>query len=161
MRALLVLVLLTNVVAAQPKATRAFMREIAAGKHRAAELLDPGRGLTLLVYTSGEREPAVTRTARHLCGAAAERELARMIRDELAPAVELDEAFACRNRPGPPTCTAGILGEGMTTADYQLRALGDHLVIDTIVVTNSVYKPDDERRVVARLGRRIADATCE
>lgn len=161
MRVAIVLALFARIAVAEPAATRAFLREIAAGQQRPADLLDPARGLVMIVYTTGETEPPVVQQGRHVCGAAAERVLARMIRDHLKRAVALDEALSCRNRPGPPTCSAGVMGEGMTTADYVFRRRGERLVIDTIIVTNSVYKPDDERPVIARSRARYATASCD
>jgi hypothetical protein len=161
MRALLCLVLATNVAAAEPMVTKAFMREIAAGKRPPRDLIDPARGLVSIVYISGETEPSVTKRGQHLCAAAAERALGAMIRDHLKRAVPLEERFECRNRPGPPTCTVGVIGEGMTTANYVFRTTGDRLVLDTMILTNSVYNPDDEAKVVARYRARYAGATCD
>lgn len=161
MRILVCLVLLTSVASADPMVTKALMREIAAGKRSPAELLDPARGLVSIVYTSGENEPPVTKRGQHLCGAAAERALAGIIRTHLKRAVALDERFSCRNRPGPPTCSVGVIGEGMTTVDYVFRVSGERLVLDTTILTNSVYQPEDEAKVVTRYRSKFAAATCE
>lgn len=91
----------------------------------------------------------------------AERALATIIRTHLKRAVPLDERFSCRNRPGPPTCEVGVIGEGMTTVDYVFRVSGERLVLDTMILTNSVYKPDDEAKVVTRYRSKFAAATCE
>ena len=112
------------------------------------------------MYTSGESEPTVTKYARRLCGAKAVDELGFIVRHELRSAVEANELFSCKNRPRP-SCTAGQIGEFATNREYVFRPDPDgRLVLDTIIVTNSAYKPDDEARVVARLQAKHALGTC-
>src|SRR5688500_3934220 len=103
---------------ATPVVTKAFMRKIASGTIKPADLVDPATGIVQVVYLADELEVPI-KSARRLCGAGAEREIARTLR-HLKIAVELDEVFACKNRPRP-TCHAGIAGEFATTTEYVFR----------------------------------------
>ena len=161
MRALLLL--LPAVAAAEPATpvvTKAFVRDIAAGKVKPAELIDPATGVLQVVYIAGEYDPPESKFARRLCGRAAERELAHVIRRHMKMAVELDEMFTCKNRPRP-TCHVGIAGEFSSTNEYVFRPTPDgKLVLDTLISTNSANKPIDEARVVARLRAKHIGGSC-
>lgn len=135
------------------------MRDVAAGKLPAAELVDPDVGLVVIDYITDEREPA-ERSSHRLCGGAAEAHLRAWVRDHLRPAITLDELFSCANRPRP-TCIAGIPGETMTKTTYELRPLPDGtLVFDTLITTDATYEPKDRPRVVARLRAKQLGGRC-
>ncbi len=147
--------------AAPAMVTKAFMREIAAGRVKPSDLVDPDTGVLHVIYTSSEREPPETRSARRLCGDKAARALATIFRSDLRPAIEADELFSCKNRPRP-SCVAGLAGEWMTKTEYVFRSSADgKLVLDTIIKTNSVYNPEDEARVVARLRAKYLGGLCD
>jgi hypothetical protein len=159
-RSLLLLLPSLAIAEPMPKVTKSFMRDIAAGKHEPADLIDATRGVVEVVYVSGESEPPVTRFARRLCGQKAIDELAFIIRRELVPAIRADELFSCKNRPRP-SCVAGQIGEFATNREYVFHPDPDgRLVLDTIILTNSAYKPADEARVVARLQTKHALGGC-
>ncbi len=142
-----------------PFVTKAFMRQIAAGKIRAADLVDPTAGVLELVYTSSETEPPVTKTARRLCGDDAVRAVQRA-REQLKRAISFDDTFWCMNRPRP-TCIAGVAGEFETTTEYTFRPAPDGtLRLDTITTTNSANRPADEPRVLARMRAKHFGGTC-
>ena len=163
MRAVVLLLLLPALAHAEPPApvvTKAFMRELAAGKRKAADLVDPKLGILEVVYLDGEFDPPVTKSARRLCGQKAVDELAFVIRHELKLAVEHDELFRCTNRPRP-SCVAGEIGEHMTNREYAFHHDPDgKLVLDTVILTMSTYKPADEARVVARLRAKHSGGGC-
>jgi hypothetical protein len=158
----LLLLLLPSLAIAEPmpKVTKSFMRDIAAGKHAPVDLIYATKGIVEVVYVSGESEPPVTRFSRRLCGQKAIDEVAFIIRRELVVAVRIDELFSCKNRPRP-SCVAGQIGEFATNREYVFHPDPDgRLVLDTIILTNSAYKPADESRVVARLQTKHAFGGC-
>jgi len=161
MRTLLVL-LLPAVAAAQPATpvvTKAFMREIAAGTVKPVDLVDPEVGIVVIDYVTDERDP-ITKSARRLCGAAAEAHIKYWAKNHLKPSIAMDELFSCTNRPRP-TCTAGIGGELMSKTEYEFRPLPDGtLVIDTMITSDSTYVPKDKPRVVARLRAKHIGGRC-
>ena len=144
---------------ATPVVTKRFMRQFAAGAIQPGALVDRETGVLQVIYVVGDGEPAV-KYVRRLCGRTAERELARLVRDQMKIAIEMDEIFKCSNRPRP-MCRIGILGEFATTTDYVFRPTPDgKLVFDTLITTNSAYKPADEARVVARLRAKHTGGSC-
>lgn len=162
MRALVVIVVMVTgvtVARADPPVTKAWMREVAKGKIQPSEVIEAERGIVELQYTSGEGEPPVIRRSKRLCGVTAAKRLI-VLRTQWQQAMASDEIFACSNRGGA-RCTIGFVGEFMTTWDVELRVgAAGKLVIDTIIVRNSVYPPDDEPRVLARLRRKQAATGC-
>lgn len=158
MRSLFVLLpTLAHAQHATPVITKALMRDIATGKVPATSLVDPDIGLVVIDYLADEREPAV-KSSRRLCGSAAESHLRQWVKMHLRPAVELDELFACTNRPRP-TCIAGT---GETKTAYELRPLPDGtLVIDTLITTDATSEPKDRRLVVARLREKRLGGRCD
>jgi hypothetical protein len=158
----LVLLLIPAVAAAEPPTpvvTKAFMRAIAAGKVPTADLVDPDIGIVVIDYVTDEQEP-VTKSARRLCGAAAEAHIKYWVKNHLKPSLAMDELFSCTNRPRP-TCTAGIGGELMTKTEYEFRPLPDGtLVLDTLVTTDSTYVAKDKPQVVARLRAKLIGGRC-
>jgi hypothetical protein len=159
----ILLLLIPAIAAAEPPTpvvTKAFMRQIADGKIKPAELVDPTVGVLAVRYTSGEYEPPETKSAFRLCGADAATAIKRIVRDHLKTAISLDEDFSCTNRPRP-TCIAGIAGEWSTRNAYVFRPNPDgKLMLDTIITTNAAYNPADEARVIARLRAKHLGGTC-
>lgn len=153
--------LATRTAAADPPAaTRALIRKIARGAIAPADLVDPATGVVFLTYTEGERDPPTTRESTRACGTAAADRIAGM-RRRMRMAIELDEIFACRNRPAP-RCTIGIGGEFETIWDLELRVTdASTLVLDTVIERNSTYAPKDEAKVLRRLRKRHATTTCD
>ena len=154
--------LIPAVAAAEPPTpvvTKAFMREIAAGKLKPADVIDPALGIVVIDYITDEQEP-ITKSARRLCGAAAEAHVKLWVKHHMRPALELDELFSCTNRPRP-TCTIGFIGEMSNKTEYEFRPLPDGtLVIDTMITTDSTYPQKDKPRVVARLRAKHFGGSC-
>ena len=147
---------------ATPVVTKAFMRQIASGKVKAADLVDPTTGVLVVIYAGGvESEHPPIKTAQRLCGAEAERAIKRVVRDHLKMAVQLEDEFKCSNRPRP-TCIATIAGEFGTRNQYEFRPTPDgDLVLDTLITTNAAYPAPNEAKVVARLRASQLGGTCE
>src|SRR5438105_2940989 len=107
-RIALILAMLCATARAEP-ATRAFIRKIARGQIKPAELVDPATGVVDVVYIP-EAEEGEPRISRRLCGKAAEQKLAAL-RTFLVQVIDADEIFECHNAGGPPRCAVGIFGE--------------------------------------------------
>lgn len=154
--------LIPAVAAAEPPTpvvTKAFVRDIAAGKLKAADLIDPALGIVVIDYITDEQDP-ITKSARRLCGAAAEAHVTSWVKRHMRPALALGELFSCTNRPRP-TCTVGYIGEMSNKTEYEFRPMPDGtLVIDTMITSDSTYAQKDKPRVVARLRAKHIGGSC-
>lgn len=142
----------------RPLATRRFLRELVSGKRPWTTVIDAARGVAFVRYTSGESDPPRVRVGKKLCGD----EIVTYLRKEratLQARIAEGENFRCANRGGA-RCVVGDVGEGTTETRFEFRVDGDHLVLDAIVVANSVYNPSDERKVIAKLRARADAQSC-
>jgi hypothetical protein len=147
---------------ATPVVTKAFMRQIASGKIKPADLVDATTGVLVVVYAGGiESEDPPTKSAQRLCGVDAERAIKRVVRDHLKTAIDFNDEFTCSNRPRP-TCIATIAGEFGTRNEYVFRPNPDgDLFLDTLITTNAAYPAPNEAKVVARLRAKHIGGSCE
>lgn len=138
-------------------AARALMRKIANGQVATADLLDPGAGLVWLVYITREDDPSVVKRSRRFCGKRAEQAIAG-IRRRLAEAVKQNDLFHCSS--DGLVCDLGVGGEGWSEWRFEFRKGSERPILETVIETNSSFKPKDEARVIALLRQGQAETRC-
>jgi hypothetical protein len=138
-------------------AARALMRKIANGQVATADLLDPSAGLVWLVYITQEDDPSVVKRSRRFCGQRADQAIAG-IRWKLAEAVKQNDIFHCSS--DGLVCDLGVGGEHCAEWRFEFRKGSERPILETVIETNSTYKPKDEARVIALLRQRQAGTRC-
>lgn len=146
-------------------ATRRLLRELASGRRSIESMIDPEAGLVYIDYAGGEA--GQPRVERRLCAAADRRRKLRWILRAMPGWLDdEDGGVACRNRPGPPSCTREGQGEFDPTVTLTFEAdpvrglrLRHVVAVDWGGVSSQAIFDRDLRRI-ARAHARLAAATC-
>jgi len=174
--AALLVVLAASAVAAQPaqgprpsssaKVTRALIRELAADHRPLAEAIDPARGLVRASWPNSGAEGAAIPRPRHLCGAALERALPGLRREQARLARTAPGGlFDCKNHPRAECVLSELVDEYSNHHHLVFRAdAARGLVLESWIdldeSATSAESRIKQRRWAAALVRRARRAGC-
>jgi len=161
------LLLATTAYAEPPKAaTKALVNELAAGKRKLADLVDPKAGVVLLERFDGPGEPPPKKTSKLLCGKQLTNTIAtwqaRLAKE--VPDYAKEGHVDCENKPAP-MCTYGRVGEWDPAIHLRFRLDDDKGLLLTAISIDDEVLVDEavverEHRTQTRLITKLSASGC-